>query len=373
MQSGLAPPASSFQPTLSPDLLHSDPSKKQKKKRSCDDAKADAPQPGAPKEKKRKRKHQDDSSGNTPVVTSPEQDATVAADSSKQERKRKKKEKGKSKDTPVTPTQPLCVPEPQMSIGDMDDEAQASAAALLSAIVAAATGASSDMMGAPPPQQLDSQYPPPMMSNAHPHYIPMGPEQHHPYTLPPHMQLIPDPSAFSNMGLPFSDLSFGSNEDVLRALQDLDITKIANVLKTLGDAAAAANVPPLEQFPPPPMFYPNNPPPQPPTPIVPAPSNAILGIPPKKLTRTRMIPPPSIVPEQHGNPDHATLLATKWLGAAKLAELVRTEGMLRPLSVLTLYADRSSRARLQEGKVFCDRGTMLNRVNKPIQAREFIL
>ena len=44
-------------------------------------------------------------------------------------------------------------------------------------------------------------------------------------------------------GVPFSQLAFGSNEDVLRALQELDITKTASVLKTLGDAVANTNTP----------------------------------------------------------------------------------------------------------------------------------
>ena len=44
-------------------------------------------------------------------------------------------------------------------------------------------------------------------------------------------------------GVPFSLLAYGSNEDVLRALQELNITKIASVLKTLGDTAANTNAP----------------------------------------------------------------------------------------------------------------------------------
>jgi hypothetical protein len=46
------------------------------------------------------------------------------------------------------------------------------------------------------------------------------------------------PSAFPSVGNlsgAFSQLAFGSNE-ISRALQDLDITKIASVLKTLGDS-----------------------------------------------------------------------------------------------------------------------------------------
>jgi hypothetical protein len=338
MQSSL--PASSFQSTLSTEFVQSDPARKKNKKRSRDYANADTSQSDAPKEKKKKRKHNDGLPGDTSVATSTEQDAGVAVDPSKQERKKTKKDKGKSKDNLITPAESSNVSEPQISVEVMDEEAQASTAALLSAIVAAATAAagSPDMMNAPPPQQLGSHYPPTMMPNGQPHFIPMGPEQPHPYPLPPHMQPVPDPSVFSNMGLPFSDLSFGSNEDVLRALQDLDIGKIANVLKALGDAAAAANVPPLEQFPPPPMFFPISLPPQLPAPVVPAPSNAILGIPSKKPPCPRVVHPLPSVSEQHGNPDHARLLATKWLGAAKLAELVRTEGMSTSAVISALYS-----------------------------------
>ncbi|KAF5364102.1 hypothetical protein D9756_000378 [Leucocoprinus leucothites] len=332
MQSGLDPPASTLQPSVSLDTSCCDPSKKKKKKRSHDDVNTDARHSDAPKEKKKKRKHHDDSSsGNTPVAITADQTTTATIDPSKQERKKKKKDKGKSKDTSIVPTETSNVLDPQISAETMDAEAQASTAALLSAIVAAATGGSPDMLGAPPPHQIDPPYPPLLVPGPQPHFISMGPEQHHPYPLHPHMHPVPDPVAFTSMGLPFSDLSFGSNEDVLRALQDLDITKIANVLKTLGEAAAAANVPPLEAFQPVPMFLPPmDPPPQPPTPVggFPAPSNAILGIPPKRTPCIRVVHPTPNVPEQHGNPDHATLLATRWLGAAKLAELVRTEGLV---------------------------------------------
>ncbi|KXN89584.1 DNA-binding protein REB1 [Leucoagaricus sp. SymC.cos] len=332
MQSGIAPfPFSTFQPILSTDFVPTEPVKKKRKKRSRDDANAEDPESDAPRAKKKKRKHRDNSSsGDTPVVPTAEQGATAVKDTSKKDKKKKKKDKGKGKDTSVFPAETLNAPDPQMTIEEMDEDAQASTAALLSAIVAAATaGAPPEIMNAPqvPGQPIDPQFGLPIMALGHPPFIPMPPPP--PYGTQP--QPIPDPSSFANMGLPFSDLSFGSNEDVLRALQDLDITKIANVLKTLGEAAAAANVPPLEPFQPASMFYhPMSPPVQPPTPVggFPAPSNAILGIPPKKPPRVRVVQAPPSVPEQHGNPDHATLLSTRWLGASKLAELVRTEGLV---------------------------------------------
>lgn len=328
MQSGLAhSQSSSVHPAVVPDFTSPDPAIKKKKKRSREDAHIEATDLDVVKDKKKKRKrHDEQPSQNTPVDTPSHQNVATTNDTSTEERKKKKRDKGKAKDSANTATQPskepVTVPEPQISAEDIDANAQASTAALLSAIVAAAAGASPEMLNASPAGQIDPQYPPPpMLSNGHPPFmtLPM------PY-LPP-LPPVPDSSSFSNMGLPFSDLSFGSNEDVLRALQDLDITKIANVLKTLGDAVAAANAQPIASFAPAPVFYPINPPPQP-TPVgqVPAPSNAILGIPPKKPARAKPVDTSPAVPEQHGNPDHAELLANKWLSTSKLAELVRTEG-----------------------------------------------
>jgi Myb-like DNA-binding protein REB1 len=125
-------------------------------------------------------------------------------------------------------------------------------------------------------------------------------------------------------GLPLQELSFGSNEDILRVFQDLDLTKIANVLKTLGEAAAAANVP----LGAPPVFMP--PPPQQValTPLgqVPTDSGAILGHPVKHTKDQGHRRKLDLGSEQHANPEHAQWLATKWMNAAKLAELVKTHG-----------------------------------------------
>ncbi|KAJ7129498.1 hypothetical protein C8R44DRAFT_614346 [Mycena epipterygia] len=118
---------------------------------------------------------------------------------------------------------------------------------------------------------------------------------------------------------PFPDLAFGSNEDVLRALQDLDLSKIAGVLKTLSDAADSANVPLTG--------------PIPSSSTRPAGSSSLSGgsqtIPKhKKHRRTLDMTLPSSSSEPQTDADHAHLLATKWMGPTKLAELVKTEGLV---------------------------------------------
>jgi Myb-like DNA-binding protein REB1 len=122
----------------------------------------------------------------------------------------------------------------------------------------------------------------------------------------PSMSLFPTPN-----NLPFPDLAFGSNEDVLRALQDLDISKIAGVLKTLTDAADAANIP---------------------TPLTGIPSTSTLpslaAASSASTISSKLASPSSDLPS---HPDHAHLLASKWMGPTKLAELVASEGLLHPL------------------------------------------
>ncbi|KAF8195693.1 hypothetical protein K438DRAFT_1826365 [Mycena galopus ATCC 62051] len=109
------------------------------------------------------------------------------------------------------------------------------------------------------------------------------------------------PSLFP--ALPFPDLALGSNEDVLRALQNLDVSKIAGVLKTLTDAADAAGIPSTSTQPPP-----------------------VASTSTKKHRRTLDLTLPSSSSESQSG--HAHLLATKWMGPAKLAELVASEGLV---------------------------------------------
>ncbi|KAI0355374.1 hypothetical protein OH77DRAFT_1402954 [Trametes cingulata] len=137
--------------------------------------------------------------------------------------------------------------------------------------------------------------------------------------------MFPDPAAL----LP--DLNFASSEDLLRSLQEFDISKVVTVLKTLGEAAAAANV----QLNAPPLFAPG-PPPPPPPPVQQQPvrSDAILGRPSKQTQqkKSRGVGPALAdgppAPPQPDNPEHAHMLANVWMNASKLAELVKTEGLV---------------------------------------------
>ena len=255
--------------------------------------------------RKKKRKHRDNDQESATQDPQPVAPKPLGNDVSPKPKKRKK---GKGK-APASPTD-----------AEIEASSHASAAALLSAIMASVSNSDPlmsmhyDSQTAPQPPQPFTSYPYPFIGS---------PPFHCDSTQAPSVF----PSAANLGGVPFSQLAFGSNEDVLRALQELDITKIASVLKTLGDAAANANAPkfapqvnamPSELQPPPPAVW-----------QVPATSNVILGIPPKPSTSGSKNSLNMSLPgnEQHTNPDHAYLLANKWLNATKLAELVRDEGL----------------------------------------------
>ncbi|ETW83814.1 hypothetical protein HETIRDRAFT_46989 [Heterobasidion irregulare TC 32-1] len=113
-------------------------------------------------------------------------------------------------------------------------------------------------------------------------------------------------------------------------MQDLDVSKITNVLKTLSEAAAAANVPLgfLDSL----VSQPPRDASSVPVDQNPSSSNRILGIPPKQLAKpvhrsriTNINLPPV---DATDNPEHAHMLATKWLSANRLAEMVKTEGLV---------------------------------------------
>ena len=129
------------------------------------------------------------------------------------------------------------------------------------------------------------------------------------------------PDSFSNLTV--RDLDYASSDDILHALQDLDVTKIASVLKTLGEAAAAANVP-LTSLPSTLLRRP-----QPTTPDDSTPSSSICmaecHVPPVPQ-HDRHLVDLNTHRESVEHSDHAELLATKWLSAQKLAELAKTQG-----------------------------------------------
>ena len=240
-----------------------------------------------------------------PVVSSPR-------------KKRKRSKKGKERvhqspalDLPVESSSVL----PQIDPELQSTNPSASSSAFLSAVVAAASATT---------EPLSNQVIPPYSHYAHDassqsqHYAPYPPTQY-PYNIlqvaqsSQHLQF---PTGLAP--LPHPEMS---NEDILRALHDLDMSKIAHVLKTLNEAASAANIslvpqptfldPQLQGFS-----------------QIPVPSSTLPVQPPgpaknqRKLDMTLPGPP-------HINPDHAQWLSTKWLNANKLAELVRTEGIFR--------------------------------------------
>ena len=279
---------------------------KKKKKRSHE---SDQPEGiDSAQGRKKKRKHRDNDQESATQEPQSLEPQPPGNDVSSKPKKRKKS-KGKA---PASPTD-----------AEIEASSHASAAALLSAIMASVSNSEPlmsmhyDSQSAPQPHQPHQPF------ASYPYPFIGSPAFHGDTT----QTTSVFPSAANLGGVPFSQLAFGSNEDVLRALQELDITKIASVLKTLGDAAANANAPkfvpqvnamPSELQPPPSAVW-----------QVPATSNVILGIPPKPSASGNKILLNMSLPgnEQHTNPDHAYLLANKWLNATKLAELVRDEGL----------------------------------------------
>ncbi len=276
-----------------PDLSHPsiDLDKKKRKKRHNDDSAQHLDPNGHSKERKKRK----ETSG---------QSETVAATSDPPHKKKKEK----------------AARDPSIGL-DVDMNSQASTAALLSTIVAAAAG-TPDLSSQMAVANHDAQ-----------NYINYPPVQ---YGFAPNPQFAPP------MNLSFSDLTFASNEDVLRALQDIDISKIANVLKTLEDAATAANVP---LIPPPPV-------PSRAIPLgqMPVPSNAIIA---NASTDLNQGGSQCRVTTQQTTPNHAHLLATKWLNAQKLGALVKSEGtQTRSCQRFARSNFLSCRSSVQERQVF---------------------
>ncbi|THH02150.1 hypothetical protein EW026_g649 [Hermanssonia centrifuga] len=244
--------------------------------------------------------------------------------------KDRKKKGGKDKGTLPAEDVLVAAQTEQQAQAVLDADLDASTADFLSAVVAAAS-ATSQMQEY---QHTMSQY------LTYPDHYPSYPPSQYPYLSPaPHFGQAPHavPMFPDLHGLSLPELSLTSSEDLLRTLQDLDITKIASVLKSLGDAAAAAANAPTPRLNIDPSFIPAPPPPGPPSvQQVSAKSDAILGRPPKQVKesgqstrslvpRVHMPLPPS--PEE-GNPDHAHMLANVWMNAGKLAEMVKYHGLV---------------------------------------------
>jgi len=289
--------------------------KKKKKKRSREDEEAGSAATESLGESKKKRKH--DNTPQEPAV----EELTQEIDAPESAQKPKKKKKDKQKQTPLS----------EQTDAEIEANSQASAAALLSAIVAASV-TNAEVPQLPSPAVYDPRLLPPPQNQ-----FVQYPGMQYGYGLPP-ATFDPSgsqhPSVFSAPGVggggAFSELAFGSNDDLLRALQDLDMSKIANVLKSLGDASANQST-----FTPQLGFMPSQllQPPQASMSQVATTSHAILGVPMKQTlmsaSHKRTINMSLPGNEQHMNPDHAYILANKWLNAGKLAELVRDEGDTR--------------------------------------------
>jgi hypothetical protein len=138
-----------------------------------------------------------------------------------------------------------------------------------------------------------------------------------PNDLPLNTPAFQPPISFSEAAIP--GLEYASSDDILRALQDLDVTKVASVLKTLGEAAAAANIP-LTSLPSTLLQRPQ------PTTSIDATPDIVESTAQRVLQHRRHLVDVNTHQEPLEHSDHAELLATKWLGASKLKELARSQG-----------------------------------------------
>jgi hypothetical protein len=323
--------------------------KKKKKKRSRED---DQIVTGEGIKKKKKKRNSDDNVEPTAVpdesLTAAPKDADPVKEHAPTSNKKKRKDKGKGKgnENDMPPT--------EQTDAEIEASSQASAAALLSAIVATMSNSQTAHSPAAPQIQQPLPFNPHLPGQQFLPFLPMqigfpapqdfqnsGAHQ----TVFAHPQVVPGQSYALPNGISLSDLAFGSNEDVLRALQELDVSKIASTLKNLGETAAGPSLPAFPSHMP---FVPTALPLRPhdhsvsdplPPPVpgqVSVPLNRIM-VPTKTVSSTgqkRTIDMNLPGNEQHTNPTHAHLLANKWLNASKLAELVRDQGML---SLLQIY------------------------------------
>jgi len=303
--------------------------KKKKSKRARDDDHTHSGDAASSSAKKRKtRATRETSTGDTSVIQVGDATAdsgVIEASSSESSTKTKKKGKGKEREKEQEKDKEKAIQQDDQPIAPPSEDVTSSAD-FLSAVVAAASATA----GHPPPPghaPYDHSMPPfldyPQDFVPYP-YPPPGPSGSFPH---PQQPMYPDPSGV------IPDLGFASSEDLLRTLQELDLAKVMNVLRSLGEAATAANVSVTGQ----PVFMPH-PPPQGPPPInqQPARSDAIVGHPPKQKrpahaaaqpSQAGLSPPPP-VQHAHNNSDHAHMLANVWMNAAKLAEMVKKEGLV---------------------------------------------
>lgn len=310
----------SFSHSINPDVIsNSEAKNKKRKNRSRDDQQVqmeETEQSG----KRIKRKHNKQTSGepSQPVLVDETSKTNVESVHDPASLRKKKKDKGKKKEK----EKPYLT---QETDAEIEADSQASAAALLSAIIATMSSSQASLLQTQPPMPYGSHLPPPPPG----HFFPFPPM---PFGFP--IDGTANPNVFPSLainpasnGAPLSELASGSNEDILRALQEIDIGKLTAALKNIGDSGGN-NGPasPLPQLP----FMPSGT--APPTEITPISVMPVNRPPSKKAFskngHKRTIDMSLPGGEQHINPTHASMLSTKWLNASKLAELVREEGMI---------------------------------------------
>ncbi len=256
--------------------------------------------PDQSKLKKKKRKHRD-----------VEQTVDVVPPDAEPRKKKKRKKSARTGDrdnekdavnteSSAAPSVSLPMLDANTAIPDFDSgSAAAMAGALLSALVAASNG--ENVAG--PSNAPDVPYPPgsfPMPSDSG----------------------YPMPQSFMQPDLAFGDPQ--SNEMVMKALQELDLSKITSVLRSLEAAAPGASLPfgTHAAFIHPPL----------PTPVGQVPPSAQSILAPGTQ-------PLQAASEGFTSGDHAYMLANKWLSTTQLAELVKSQGQLLPGSYrIDIYA-----------------------------------
>ncbi|CCL98269.1 uncharacterized protein FIBRA_00263 [Fibroporia radiculosa] len=249
-------------------------------------------------------------------------DATMSEHESKGSEKR---DKGKEREEEPEPVQQ----QDSQVAAPSETEIHTSSADFLSAVVAAASATSCQPSphGHLPFDQTIPQYVEYSQDFAHYSYAPPHPGPYDAAQPPP---IYPDLATL------IPGLNFNSSEDLLRSLQEFDISKVASVLRSFGfgDTANTANVSVTGQ----PVFMP----PQGPPPVnqTPVRSDAILGRPPKQKkvlqassSQPPIHPPPLPSPQlqlplEVDNPEHAHILANVWMNASKLSDMVKKEGLV---------------------------------------------
>lgn len=350
-----------------------DPKKKYKKKRSRESDADGLPEDEQVKPKKKKKNRDAEAPPGVPhLVAQVEaiQSAPIAESAPEKPRKKKRKDKGKEPAAARHPVPELGVqPSPQQQGPLVADEVLGTSSAdFLSAVVAAASATSHIHDSVPPPYSPQPMPPYPPYPEHMVQYSPPPPGYPYPHPPPPSPPFGP-PGMYPDLNNILPDLNLASSEELLRTLQDMDIAKLATVLKTLGDAGAPTpSNPPLSI---PPSFIPPPAPPGPP-PVnqVSAKSVAILGRHPKQAkasgTSTRNLPPPAHIPlpprpPEEDNLDHAHMLANVWMNASKLADMVKTHGLVYKKGKFSAIEDAQLRAAIENFRVVCVSYACFNR------------